>query len=68
MARHSVSTPVVSSRTFGEFSRYRLDVMRSRFGTLTYLVADAERLDPVTGGPAIIRQADSEAEAVSGLC
>lgn len=58
---------ILSSKTFGEFNRYRLDTFRTRFGTLGYFVADAERIDPATGRPAIIRQSDTAEAAVAGL-
>ena len=62
-----MSLQILSRRMFGEFSRYRLDVCRDRFGNTVYMVADAERLDPLTGLLEIIRQASTEAEAVDGL-
>ena len=58
---------VLDTRSFGPFSRFRLDTVRSRFGALHFMVFDAERIDPVTDRPACIRQADTEAEAVEGL-
>jgi len=58
---------ILCSRTFGRFSRYRLDVCRDRFGRTVYMVADAERSDPETGLPAIIRQADTAAEILTDL-
>lgn len=60
---------VVMSRTFGPHSRFRLDVVTSsRFpGEVFFHVFDAEVEDEVTGKPALIRQASSEAEALMGL-
>lgn len=57
----------LSRRFFGEFSRYRLDAFQTRFGTVEWMVFDAEVTDPVTGGPACIRQANSMEEAKAGL-
>jgi hypothetical protein len=63
----NLSTPaILRSRCFGPFSRYRLDDFRTRFGTVEYIVTDAERPDE-TGRPSVIRQAATETEAVSGL-
>ena len=58
---------ILSSRLFGEFSRYKLDKCRTRFGTVVYMVSDAETPDPITGLPQIIRQAATEEEAIKGL-
>jgi hypothetical protein len=58
---------ILSSRLFGEFSRYKLDKCRTRFGDIVYMVMDAETPDPITGLPQIIRQAATEEEAIKGL-
>lgn len=52
---------------FGEFGRYCLTTLRTRFGTTAFHVTDAERIDPVTDLPAVIRQADTREEALRGL-
>lgn len=67
VAMTSSTFQVLSSRTFGDFSRYNLDECRDRFGDVTFIVTDAEVIDPVTELPAIIRQADTEEEALRGL-
>jgi hypothetical protein len=54
-------------RLFGEYSRYAVWPIHTRFGQLQWLVADAHVTDEVTGGPAVIRQEDTEEEAVAGL-
>ena len=53
--------------TFGEFSRYKLTSMVSRFGNMVWFVADATKIDALTGLPEIIRQADTKQEAIAGL-
>lgn len=52
---------------FGEFSRYACFAVHTRGDSLAWFVADAEHTDEVTGKPAIIRQAQSFEEAISGL-
>lgn len=59
-------TGILARETFGEFSRYRLDTFRDRFGSTVFFVADAERLDDL-GLPAIIRQCATRNEALAGL-
>lgn len=54
-------------RLFGEFSRYAIAAVYTRFATVEWFVWDAHTTDPVTGGPAVIRQAATEAEALAGL-
>ena len=60
--------------TFGDFSRYALERWTSERPVLTalganvsYAVRDAEQTDPITGGPAVIRQEDSLSVALGGL-
>jgi len=67
VAMTSTTFSILASRTFGDFSRYNLDVCQGRDGKVTYIVTDAEVIDPVTDLPAIIRQADTEEEAIAGL-
>ena len=62
-----MTSQTLSSKTFGEFSRYRLDAFQTRFGTVEYFVLDAERIDALTGLPAVIRQAATAEEATAGL-
>ena len=54
-------------RFFGDYSRYAVFPVHTRFEAVEWFVADAEVTDEVTGLPAVIRQAASEAEAVAGL-
>jgi len=54
-------------RLFGEYRRYAVWAIHTRFDAVCWVVADAHVTDPVTGGPEIIRQAATEAEAVAGL-
>jgi len=53
--------------TFGQFNRYKLTSMVSRFGNEVYFVADANVIDELTGLPSIIRQADTKQQAIEGL-
>jgi hypothetical protein len=57
----------LSSRLFGEYSRYHLEKCCDRFGNIVYFVSDAQREDYVTGLPEVIRQSKTEEEAISGL-
>ena len=54
---------------FGPSSRYKLHRHESVRPGISgcWMVLDAESVDPVTGGPAVIRQADTIEEAVAGL-
>jgi len=63
----SMGFAILSSTFFGAFSRYRLDECRTRFGEISFLVADAERIDEVTGLPDIIRQEPTREAAMAGL-
>jgi len=54
-------------RLFGDYSRYAVAPVHTRFDAVEFFVWDAELTDEVTGGPAVIRQAATEAEAVRGL-
>ena len=60
--------------TFGEFSRYALERWTSTRPVLvaigaqtTYVVLDAETVDPVTGGPTVVRQEATREAALAGL-
>lgn len=52
---------------FGEFGRYSVAPVWTRFDTVEWFVWDAERIDEVTGGPAVIRQAETREMAMAGL-
>lgn len=54
-------------RLFGEYSRYAVAPVHTRFDRVQWFVWDADEIDPVTNGPAVIRQEDTEAEAIAGL-
>ncbi len=59
--KNAATTPaILRSRCFGPYSRYRLDDFRTRFGTVEFIVTDAERPDE-TGRPSVIRQAETDA-------
>ena len=67
----NVNTPtgaIISAKvTFGPFSRYAVYAIWTRFWTIEWIVTDAEQVDPVTDGPAIIRQDPDFDVAVKGL-
>lgn len=52
---------------FGEFGRYRVAPVHTRFDAVQWFVWDAETVDDVTGGAAVIRQAETRDKAVAGL-
>lgn len=52
---------------FGEFGRYALAAVHTRFDAVTWMVFDAEKPDELTGKPSIVRQADTVSEALSGF-
>jgi len=49
------------------FGRYAVYAVHTRFDNVSWFVADAESVDEVTGGSAIIRQESSFETAVAGL-
>jgi hypothetical protein len=51
--------------TFGEWSRYKIKAMHTRFDTIEYFVTDADQTDEITGGPKVIRQSDTLEEALN---
>lgn len=53
--------------SFGEFSRFAVAPVYTRFDALEWMVWDVEVTDEVTGGPAVIRQAATREAAVAGL-
>lgn len=52
---------------FGEHDRYAVYSVHNRFGGIEWMVADAEKTDPLTGFADIIRQAPTKEEAIAGL-
>lgn len=63
LAGRDASAPML----FGDHGRYCLFAVHTRFGAVQWFVADAERLDPVTKAPEVIRQEESPEAAVAGL-
>ncbi len=56
-----------TSETFGAFGRYRVFAVHTRFDAVQWFVKDAECIDELTELPAVIRKADTKAEAMKGL-
>jgi len=52
---------------FGEFGRYAVAPVFTRFDAVEWFVWDAETEDPVTGRAAVIRQQQTLEEALRGL-
>jgi len=52
---------------FGEFSRYAVFAVHTRFESVQWFVQDAEQIDEVSGSPLTIRQAATLEAAVDGL-
>lgn len=60
-----MTTKILSSQLVGEFSRFKLDEFQTRFGTVEWIVTDAEDIDPATDLPVTIGQCDTKAEALA---
>lgn len=54
-------------RLFGDFRRYAVAPIHTRFDAVEWFVWDAMSWEPDGTNPAVIRQASTEAEAVAGL-
>jgi hypothetical protein len=54
-------------RIFGDWRRYAVAPVHTRFDAVEWFVWDAESWDEDGTNPAVIRQASTEAEAVEGL-
>jgi hypothetical protein len=54
-------------RLFGDFSRYAVAPVHTRFTSLAWFVWDAETYDTDGSSPAVIRIADTEAQAIASL-
>ena len=52
---------------FGQFNRYAVYAIHTRFNCVEWIVTDAEKMDELTGLPSIIRQADTREKAIQGL-
>lgn len=59
--------PAARKQPFGEYGRYRVWPIHTRFDAVEWLVADAEVIDEVTGFAAVIRQEPTLEQAVAGL-
>ena len=53
--------------TFGEFSRYAVAPVHTRFGAVSWFVWDSEAIDDITGCPLVIRQAETKDQALQGF-
>ena len=65
----AVSANLKHGDLFGEFSRYQLVRHESHRGAefSCWMILDAERQDPLTGMPDVIRQEATIEQAVAGL-
>jgi len=54
-------------RLFGDYHRYAVAPVHTRFDAVEWFVWDAEAYSPEGITPAVIRQASSEEEAIAGL-
>lgn len=59
--------PAAKKRLFGDFSRFAVYPVHTRFDDVEWFVTDADQTCPITGMAAVIRQEPTEAEAVAGL-
>jgi len=64
MLRGSLSAP---KQRFGDFGRYTIAPIHTRFNAVEWVVWDADTIDEATGLAAIIRQTDTIDEALRGL-
>jgi hypothetical protein len=53
--------------TFGDHSRFAVAPVHTRFDRVSWFVWDANLVDDVTGGPSVIRQAETREDAVAGF-
>jgi hypothetical protein len=49
---------------FGGYSRFAIAPVHTRFDAVEWFVWDAERIDPVTGGPDVIAQEATKEQAM----
>jgi hypothetical protein len=52
---------------FGDFGRFAVAAVHTRFDAVAWFVWDAETPDDITDMPAVIRQAGTFSEAVGGM-
>ncbi len=64
MLRGSLAAP---KQRFGDWGRYAIAPVHTRFEDLEWVVWDAEVIDEATGLAAVIRQAPTMEEALQGL-
>ncbi len=60
------SAEILAQATFGDFSRYCLAVVLTRFDKIEFQVSDAERPDD-DGMPRVIRQTETIQSALEGM-
>ena len=60
------SAEILAQATFGDFSRYCLAVVLTRFDKIEFQVSDAERPDD-DGMPSVIRQTETIQSALEGM-
>jgi hypothetical protein len=60
--------PASDKVIFGDYSRYAVYAIHTRYDCVWWIVQDAEQLDPIVADmPAIIRQELTFEDAISGL-
>jgi len=59
--------PAAREQRFGEYRRYRVWPIHTRFDAVEWLVANAAVIDQATGCAAVIRQEPTLEQAVAGL-
>ena len=52
---------------FGGYSRFAIAPVHTRFDAVEWFVWDAERIDPVTGGPDVIAQESTKEQAMERI-
>ena len=63
-ARSFAGKSAGASETFGDWNRYKVSPVYNRFGSVDWLVEDAERTDELTGLPAVVGQYPTKKEAL----
>jgi hypothetical protein len=53
--------------SFGDYRRFSVFAVHTRFAAIEWMVKDAELLDEITEGPAVIRQGPTREEVMAGL-
>lgn len=52
---------------FGDYKRFAVAAVHTRFTNVSWFVWDAEQIDEVTGFALVVRQEESKDSAISGL-